>query len=156
MRDRNKLNLQMNEIRNIPIPQLNWTENSSLNTKKISPEHEEEIREYFDSISTNGKIDPQELRNNLRRVDFHLEHSDIYNLIDELCVTCEKRRTKIDIQKLLEHLNENLANPKTMEGTNKIFELLVDKKIVRIFFKFLLKYKRMKLLLNLFTMNLDF
>ena len=134
MKDKNKLNLELDEIRNIPLPLLNYNQNSVVNSKKISPEHEEEIRKYFDSISTNGKIDPQELRNCLRRVDFHLEHSDIYSLIDELCVAQEKRRNKIDFQKLLDHLNENLANPKTMEGTNKIFALMVDSKIVRIFF----------------------
>jgi Ca2+-binding EF-hand superfamily protein len=130
MKDRNKLNLKLDEIRNIPLPKLNYVQNSVVNTKKISPEHEEEIKGFFDSISNNGKIDPQELRHCLRRVDFHLEHSDIYGLIDELCVAQEKRRNKIDFKTLLDHLNENLANPKTMEGTNKIFELMVDPKNV--------------------------
>ena len=67
-----------------------------------------------------------------------MNNSDIYNLIDELCIAMEKRRNKVDVEKLINHLNENLANPKSMAGTDKIFKGMVDNRYVRkVFFIYL-------------------
>ena len=67
-----------------------------------------------------------------------MDNSDIYSIIDELCVEQEKRRNKIDVEKLLNHLNENLANPKSMKGTDKIFKNIVDNKYVILFSLFII------------------
>lgn len=66
--DKSKLNLELDEIISLPLPPLNYAKNTVISSKKISPENEEEIRKFFYSISENGKMDPQELRNKLRRI----------------------------------------------------------------------------------------
>ena len=66
---RSKLNLDMDEIRHIKLPPLQFVKNIVMTARKISPEHEDDIRSYFHSISDDsGKIDPQDLRMKLRRV----------------------------------------------------------------------------------------
>merc|ERR1712151_138457 len=44
------------------------------------------------------------------------------------CVAAERKRTSVDVDKFINHLNENLANPKSMDGTDKIFKNMVDNK----------------------------
>ena len=66
---RSKLNLEMDEIRHIKLPPLIFGKNIVMSSRKISPEHEDDIRNFFHTISDeSGKIDPQELRMKLRRV----------------------------------------------------------------------------------------
>jgi hypothetical protein len=59
-----------------------------------------------------------------------LDNSDIYQCIDELCIDHEKKRTNIEFDKFLNHVNDRFANPTTMEGTTKIFNLIKDQKKV--------------------------
>ena len=66
--DKNKLNLDLDEIRHIPLPPLDYTKDITTSSRKITGDEQDDIRHFFDAISTNGKIDPQELRNHLRRV----------------------------------------------------------------------------------------
>jgi hypothetical protein len=70
MYDKNKLNLDTDEIRLLNLPQLNFSNSPSKNSnRKIPPDTEQEIRNYFYSITdSSGKIDPQEFRNQLRRI----------------------------------------------------------------------------------------
>jgi hypothetical protein len=62
---------------------------------------------------------------------FHLSNSDLFQIIDNLCLEHEKKRTDLDFDEFLNHINEKINNPTTMQGTNKIFDLIRGSKIVK-------------------------
>ena len=56
---------------------------------------------------------------------------ELFHVIDDLCLEHEKKRTNLDFDKFLNHINEKMANPTTMQGTNKVFDLIKDTKKVK-------------------------
>jgi len=117
--------------RKMNFPKLDWSEKAE-EFENAEPELSEELykalKEDLDAITKNKPINPHEIQNGLRAVNFHKEHPDIYKIIDDMCLEYDLQGKEMTSEQILNYITENLGDNKTRKGLNNIFESLKDSK----------------------------
>ncbi len=116
----------------IKFPKLDWSENAEEyeNSKpEISEEVYKLLKEDLDAITNKKAINPHEIQNGLKEINFHKEFPDIYKIIDDLCLEYDLKGKEMTSEQILNFISEKLGDNKTRKGLNNIFDSLKDKKI---------------------------
>ena len=75
--------------RKINFPKLDWSSKAE-EFEKAQPELSEEtyniLKEDLDAITNKKAINPHDIQNGLRAVNFHKDYPDIYKIIDDMCL----------------------------------------------------------------------
>ena len=117
--------------RKINFPKLDWSAKAE-EYESAEPELSEEIykvlKEDLDSITNKKPINPHDIQNGLRAVNFHRDYPDIYKIIDDMCLEYDLQGKDMTSEEILNYITEKLGDNKTRKGLNSIFESLIDKK----------------------------
>ena len=115
----------------IKFPKLDWNPNSD-ELETAQPEISEEIykllKEDLDAITNKKAINPHEIQNGLREINFHKEFPDIYKIIDDMCLEYDLQGKEMTSDQILNFITEKLGDNKTRKGLNNIFDSLKDPK----------------------------
>ena len=116
----------------IKFPKLDWSENAEEyeNSKpEISEEVYKLLKEDLDAITNKKAINPHEIQNGLKEINFHKEFPDIYKIIDDLCLEYDLKGKEMTSEQILNFITEKLGDNKSRKGLNNIFDSLKDQKL---------------------------
>jgi Ca2+-binding EF-hand superfamily protein len=122
---------EKNKLRLVPLPKQNFSRVKSSYSRRVSVfnELDKEIKETFDLFCDgDDKVDPNQVKNGLRSVGYHLNEPHIYRLVEDICTQYDIDGKPVTFFTFMNHLNDNFANPKTRDGCNKLFSCLADEK----------------------------
>ena len=115
----------------IKFPKLDWSSKAE-EIENAEPELSEEVykvlKEDLDAITKKKAINPHEIQNGLRDINFHKEFPDIYKIIDDLCLEYDLQGKEMTSEQILNYITEKLGDNKTRKGLNNIFDSLKDQK----------------------------
>ena len=115
----------------IKFPKLDWSpkadelENSE---PELSDEVYKVLKEDLDAITKQKAINPHEIQNGLRGINFHKEYPDIYKIIDDMCLEYDLQGKEMTSDQILNFITEKMGDNKTRKGLNNIFDSLKDQK----------------------------
>ena len=115
----------------IKFPKLDWSskadelENSEPD---LSDEVYKVLKEDLDAITKQKAINPHEIQNGLRGINFHKEYPDIYKIIDDMCLEYDLQGKEMTSDQILNFITEKMGDNKTRKGLNNIFDSLKDQK----------------------------
>ena len=113
----------------IDIPQLNFRP-SNKEYEPVSEEIEQNIKKVFELYSHDGHAKPQEIINALKSIDFHKNHKDIYQVLENFNLQCQiEGKEEVAFPKFMNYLNENLADYSTWPSCGKVFNSMTDKEL---------------------------
>ena len=116
----------------INFPKLDWSDKAE-EYENAEPELSEEIykvlKEDLDAITNKKAINPHDIKNGLRAVNFHKDYPDIYKIIDDMCLEYDLQGKDMTSEQILNYITDNMGDNKTRKGLNNIFESLKDKKL---------------------------
>ena len=115
----------------IKFPKLDWSSKAE-ELKNAPPELSEEVykvlKEDLDAITKKKSINPHEIQNGLRDINFHKEYPDIYKIIDDMCLEYDLQGKEMTSDQILNFITEKMGDNKTRKGLNNIFDSLKDQK----------------------------
>ena len=115
----------------IKFPKLDWSSKAD-EIENAQPELSEEVykvlKEDLDAITKKKAINPHEIQNGLRGINFHKEYPDIYKIIDDLCLEYDLQGKEMTSEQILTYITEKMGDNKTRKGLNNIFDSLKDQK----------------------------
>ena len=114
----------------IKFPKLDWNSNSEEyenQPPQLSEEVYKLLKEDLDAITKKKAINPHEIQNGLRAIDFHKEFPEIYKIIDDMCLEYDLKGKEMTSEQILTYLTEKLGDNQTRKGLNNIFDTLKDK-----------------------------
>ena len=126
----------------INFPKLDWSvkaEEYENSQPELSEELYKELKADLDAITNRKPINPHEIQNGLRSVNFHKDYPEIYKIIDDMCLEYDLNGKDMNTDQILDYVTNNLADNKTRKGLNNIFDSLKDKKVGEITAKELAK-----------------
>ena len=116
----------------IKFPKLDWSANAE-EYENAPPEISEEVykllKEDLDAITNKKAINPHEIQNGLKEINFHKEFPDIYKIIDDMCLEYALQDKEMTSEQLLNFITEKLGDNKSRKGLNNIFDSLKDQKL---------------------------
>lgn len=116
----------------IKFPKLDWTVKSE-EEENAEPELPEELynelKTDLEAITGGKEINAHEIQNGLRAVNFHIDHPEIYKIIDDMCLDYDLEGKDMSTEDILNYITDNLADNKTRKGLNVIYDSLKDKKV---------------------------
>lgn len=131
-------------LRLIRLPKLNFKlKNNNSNSKyevevdRIRDDLEEKIMEVFNLMCSENqnqkdKCKPVDIVNGLKKVNFHIEHPDIMNVIDQFYLNCEKEGVDfVTFPKFMNYLNEKLSESTTWKECSSIFNEIKDENLFK-------------------------
>ena len=80
------------------------------------------------AITKQKAINPHEIQNGLRGINFHKEYPDIYKIIDDMCLEYDLQGKEMTSDQILNFITEKMGDNKTRKGLNNIFDSLKDQK----------------------------
>lgn len=120
-----RLQTRHKKLRLLPIGKLDF--NTKVRREQIGDNVESEIREIFDFLALDQKLRPQDLRDGLCSVKFHVKEPEIYKVIDDFVLDCEaKQQDTVTFPRLMNFLNERLADVSTWKGCNEVFDSMKE------------------------------
>ena len=122
------------KVRFLRIPKLKWGPYKKTEAK-ISPETEKELKEIFEIFATNdfhNKVNPNDLKEGLVTVGFNRECPEIFRVIEDLCFEYDKDKELLNFMDFINYLNVRLGDISTRNGSNRIFEKLMDPDVKQI------------------------
>ena len=115
----------------IKFPKLDWSSKAD-ELENSEPELSDEVykvlKEDLDAITKQKAINPHEIQNGLRGINFHKEYPDIYKIIDDMCLEYDLQGKEMTSDQILNFITEKMGDNKTRKGLNNIFDSLKDKK----------------------------
>ena len=115
----------------IKFPKLDWNSKAEQ-LENAPPEVSEEVykvlKEDLDAITKKKSINPHEIQNGLRDINFHKEYPDIYKIIDDMCLEYDLQGKEMTSDQILNFITEKMGDNKTRKGLNNIFDSLKDRK----------------------------
>lgn len=117
--------------RKINFPKIDWSEKAEEKENEIPQLSEEiynDLKNDLDAITNKKEINPHEIQNGLRSINFHKEHPDIYKIIDDMCLEYDLKGRDMSTKQILDYITFNLADNKTRKGLNNIFDSLKDQR----------------------------
>lgn len=118
-------------LRKVPIPKQDFRQRPfrPFLDKNIT----ENLRQVFDLFCENDRVNPNNIKNALRKVDFHKNSPQIYKVLEDLCLDFDLNGEKpISFTNFIDFLNNRLGDNNSRIGTNKVFENLMDPKLKEI------------------------
>ena len=113
------------------FPKLDWSSKAE-ELENAQPELSEEVykvlKEDLEAITKGKAINPHEIQNGLRGINFHKEYPDIYKIIDDMCLEYDLQGKEMTSEHILNFITEKLGDNKTRKGLNNIFDSLKDQK----------------------------
>ena len=115
------------EYRKIKVPQQDWSVPiDEVKEVKMSDETYKNLYNCIREFEVNGKVDPKVIRDGLRNIGFHREHISIYKIIEDICLDCELKDTKLTSKEFMNCISDALGDNLTHKGLNRIFQNLCD------------------------------
>ena len=115
----------------IKFPKLDWSSKAD-ELENSEPELSDEVykvlKEDLDAITKQKAINPHEIQNGLRGINFHKEYPDIYKIIDDMCLEYDLQGKEMTSEQILNFITEKMGDNKTRKGLNNIFDSLKDQK----------------------------
>ena len=115
----------------IKFPKLDWSSKAD-ELENSEPELSDEVykvlKEDLDAITKQKAINPHEIQNGLRGINFHKEYPDIYKIIDDMCLEYDLQGKEMTSDQILNFITEKMGDNKTRKGLNNIFDSLKDQK----------------------------
>ena len=115
----------------IKFPKLDWSSKAD-ELENSEPELSDEVykvlKEDLDGITKQKAINPHEIQNGLRGINFHKEYPDIYKIIDDMCLEYDLQGKEMTSDQILNFITEKMGDNKTRKGLNNIFDSLKDQK----------------------------
>ena len=115
----------------IKFPKLDWSskaDESENSEPELSDEVYKVLKEDLDAITKQKDINPHEIQNGLRGINFHKEYPDIYKIIDDMCLEYDLQGKEMTSEQILNFITEKMGDNKTRKGLNNIFDSLKDQK----------------------------
>ena len=116
----------------IKFPKLDWSSKAE-ELENAPPELSEEVykvlKEDLDAITKKKSINPHEIQNGLRDINFHKEYPDIYKIIDDMCLEYDLQGKEMTSEQILNYITEKLGDNRSRKGLNNIFDSLKDQKV---------------------------
>ena len=113
------------------FPKLDWSakaEELENAQPKLSEEVYKVLREDLEAITKKKAINPHEIQNGLKGINFHKEYPDIYKIIDDMCLEYDLQGKEMTSEQILNFITDKLGDNKTRKGLNNIFDSLKDQK----------------------------
>ena len=115
--------------RKINFPKIDWNEDpEKVSTPELSRDIYKDLREDLDTITNKGAINPHEIQDGLRSINFHKEHPDIYKIIEEMCLEYDLKGRDMTTDQILKYIVSNLSDNKTRKGLNAVFDSIKDRR----------------------------
>ncbi len=115
--------------RKINFPKINW--NEDINNEQ-PPELSEDIynalKEDLDLITNKRAINPHEIQDGLRSINFHKEQPEIYKIIEEMCLEYDLKGRDMNTDQILRYITTNMSDNQTRKGLNAVFDSIKDRK----------------------------
>lgn len=111
------------------FPKLEWGMNQNQNEPvQLTPELESELKKDLDTITKKKAVNPHIIQDGLRSINFHKDHPSIYKIIDDMCLDYDLKGKDMNTSQIMDFIIKNLADNKSRNGLNAIFDSLKDPK----------------------------
>ena len=74
------------EYRKINFPKIDWNERDEDIEPELSEEIIQNLEEDLNTITNKKSINPHEIKDGLRSINFHKEQPELYKMIEEMCL----------------------------------------------------------------------
>ncbi|MCQ2818832.1 MAG: hypothetical protein MJ252_16325 [archaeon] len=109
------------------LPKQDWSiPSDQIKEVRMSDETYDQLYNCVKEFEENGKVDPKVIRDGLRSIGFHKEHISIYKIIEDICLDCELKDTKLTPTEFMNCINDSLGDNVSHKGLNRIFQNLCD------------------------------
>ena len=116
------------EYRKINFPKIDWNERDEDIEPELSEEIVQNLEEDLNTITNKKSINPHEIKEGLRSINFHKEQPDLYKIIEEMCLEYDLKGKDMNTDQILRYITTNLADNKTRKGLNALFDSIKDRK----------------------------
>lgn len=118
-------------FRLINLPKLNFRV-SSKGYEPIDETIEQNIKKIFELYCVEDHAKPQEIINALKSIDFHKEHKDIYQVLENFNLQCQiEGKESVTFPKFMNYLNEHLADYSNWQNCGNVFNSITDKDLLK-------------------------
>ena len=116
------------EYRKINFPKIDWNERDEDIEPELSEEIIQNLEEDLNTITNKKSINPHEIKDGLRSINFHKEQPELYKMIEEMCLEYDLKGKDMNTDQILRYITTNLADNKTRKGLNALFDSIKDRK----------------------------
>ena len=115
--------------RKINFPKIDWNENPENEpTPELSKDIYKSLKEDLDTITNKEAINPHEIQDGLRSINFHKEQPELYKIIEEMCLEYDLKGRDMTTEQILKYIITTLSDNKTRKGLIAIFDSIKDRK----------------------------
>ena len=115
--------------RKINFPKINWNEDPYYDSSPVlSQDIYQALKEDLDLITNKRAINPHEIQEGLRSINFHKEQPDIYKIIEEMCLEYDLKGKDMNTEQILRYITSNMADNQSRRGLNAVFDSIKDRK----------------------------
>ena len=115
--------------RKINFPKIDWSEDpENVPTPELSRDIYKSLKEDLDTITNKRAINPHQIQDGLRSINFHKEQPDLYKIIEEMCLEYDLKGRDMTTDQILKYIVSNLSDNKSRKGLNVVFDSIKDKK----------------------------
>ena len=117
------------QYRKVIIPKQDWSIPSEPGAPaKISREIWTELKNQFEEFQVNNKVNPHDIQQGLRSINFHKDHPQIYKVIEEMCLDYDLHGKPISGDDFVQFINDRLGDTMTRQGVTVLFDDIADPK----------------------------
>ena len=114
--------------RKINFPKIDWNERDEDLEPELSEEITQNLIEDLDTITNRKSVNPHEIKEGLRSINFHKDQPDLYKIIEEMCLEYDLKGKDMNTDQILKYITTNLADNKTRKGLNAVFDSIKDRR----------------------------
>ena len=121
----------MSEVayRKIKFPKIDWSEDPENEpTPELSEDIYKLLKEDLDTITNKRAINPHEIQDGLRSINFHKEQPEIYKIIEEMCLEYDLKGRDMTTDQILKYIISTMSDNKSRKGLNAVFDSIKDRK----------------------------
>ena len=113
----------------INFPKINWNEDPYYDSAPVlSQDIYQALKEDLDLITNKRAINPHEIQEGLRSINFHKEQPDIYKIIEEMCLEYDLKGKDMNTEQILRYITSNMADNQSRRCLNAVFDSIKDRK----------------------------
>ncbi len=115
--------------RKINFPKIDWSEDpENVPTPELSRDIYKSLKEDLDTITNKRAINPHQIQDGLRSINFHKEQPDLYKIIEEMCLEYDLKGRDMTTDQILNYIVRTLSDNKSRKGLNVVFDSIKDRK----------------------------
>ena len=115
--------------RKINFPKINWNEDPRYDSAPVlSEDIYQALKEDLDIITNRRAINPHEIQEGLRSINFHKEQPEIYKIIEEMCLEYDLKGRDMNSDQILNYITSNMSDNQSRKGLNAVFDSIKDRK----------------------------